>query len=137
MKAVPTRSAGSGNHSMVSSSQLDSGTSGCTLPSLTWASSKLKQTGLSTSILIGTELDMGMARILLCWPEDGAFYRVKNGQKIMIKNTLEARFKCLQTAALIIENEPAVAEESSHQCVRLFLPNSNSLLGPEPIKLSI
>jgi hypothetical protein len=55
----------------------------------------------------------------------------------MIKSTLEARFEYLHTTALIIENEPAVAEESSHQRVCLFLPNSNSLLGPESIKLSI
>jgi hypothetical protein len=41
MKVVPTRSVGSGNRSMVSSSQLDSGISSCTLPSLTWASSEL------------------------------------------------------------------------------------------------
>ncbi|KAF9537442.1 hypothetical protein CPC08DRAFT_809055, partial [Agrocybe pediades] len=49
MKAVPTRCSGSGNRSMASSNQIFSGTSNCMVYSAKWATSRLKQIGLSIS----------------------------------------------------------------------------------------
>ncbi|KAF9537272.1 hypothetical protein CPC08DRAFT_810039, partial [Agrocybe pediades] len=48
MKVVPTRCSGSGSRSMASSNQFVSGTSSCMVYSARWATSRLKQIGLST-----------------------------------------------------------------------------------------